>query len=183
MERKIFQHLLELKSLQIRSCKSNEALLVSAEHCSVLKDACENFMIIFFRFFRWNVPLTITINQLTTWALKLAAHWINIRCGTTRSRILNYSCMRRWRACRSREHSISRTFLKCIERFVHIWAALRDGNRFIGQFYVCLFVWIARDSFMKWCYMNRRAQRMFWLRAEIIFTNRASIMVMSFWRT
>lgn len=28
MERKIFQHLLELKSLQIRSCKSNEALLV-----------------------------------------------------------------------------------------------------------------------------------------------------------
>lgn len=29
MERKIFQHLLELKSLQIRSCKSNEAVLVS----------------------------------------------------------------------------------------------------------------------------------------------------------
>lgn len=28
MERKIFQHLLELKSLQIRSCKSNEAVLV-----------------------------------------------------------------------------------------------------------------------------------------------------------
>lgn len=28
MERKIFQHLLELKSLQIRSCKTNEALLV-----------------------------------------------------------------------------------------------------------------------------------------------------------
>lgn len=29
MERKIFQHLLELKSLQIRSCRSNEAVLVS----------------------------------------------------------------------------------------------------------------------------------------------------------
>lgn len=28
MERKIFQHLLELKSLQIRSCKTNEAVLV-----------------------------------------------------------------------------------------------------------------------------------------------------------
>lgn len=28
MEHKIFQHLLELKSLQIRSCKANESLLV-----------------------------------------------------------------------------------------------------------------------------------------------------------
>lgn len=31
MERKIFQHLLELKSLQIRSCKTNEAVLVSEQ--------------------------------------------------------------------------------------------------------------------------------------------------------
>lgn len=60
----------------------------------------------------------ITINQWMTWALKSAAHWINIRCGSTHSRTSNYSCTRPSRACRSRAHSTFRIFLKCIERFV-----------------------------------------------------------------
>lgn len=63
------------------------------------------------------MPLTTTINQWTTWALKSAEHWINTNCANTHSRTLNYFCTRRSKAYRNQEHSTFKTYLKCIERY------------------------------------------------------------------